>query len=294
MMRLVLCRSVGVLAVAAAGLAALPASAEKGLQLAPASEWQYREFDDRCRASRDFGEGEDVTTLWIEQGGTETNYNLTVMGRPLRNPYGGGIYLQFGDYPEFIRSYIAAESSKGRPVLRMYGVGLTPPPPAARDEKSPAPDTALDLAKAGEIAALGLRGAIRQPVRLELGPMFEPLGTLALCGAKLSAILSEAGRPLSGEATPPVAIDSDTWLSAADYPDYLARAGMGGAVRIRITVNAEGKASSCFVTGSNKPQLFDDTVCLGVLKRARFEPARNARGEAVPSYFFYTITFFMK
>lgn len=286
-------KNIAALAAIAASLSAQPASADKGLQLAPASEWQYREFGDRCRASRDFGDGEDRTTLWIEQGGAETNYNLTLMGGPLRNPYGGGIYLQFGDLPEIIRSYIAAESSKGRPVLRMYGVTITQPR-LERKEDAPVPDTALDLGKADEITSLSLRSAIPQPVRLELGSMFEPLGTLALCGAKLSAILSEAGRPLSGEATPPVAINPDTWLTVADYPAYLARAEMGGALKVRLTVDPRGKASSCFVAESNKPQLFDDSVCLGMLKRARFEPARNAKGEPVPSYYFQTITFRMK
>ena len=286
-------KAIAGLAVTAACIASQPASAADGLQLAPASEWQYREYDDRCRASRDFGEGEDRTTLWIEQGGSEANYNLTLMGRPLRNPYGGGIYLQFGDFPEFIRSYIAAKSSKGRPVLRMYGVTITQAQ-LERNEDAPVPDTAVDLGSAGEITSLGLRSAIPQPVRLELGSMFEPLGTLALCGAKLSAILSEAGRPLTGEATPPRAIDPDSWLTPADYPAYLARAEMEAALTIRLTVSPQGKASSCFVTESNKPQLFDDSVCLGMLKRARFEPARNARGDAVASYYFQTITFFMK
>ena len=280
----------GSLLLAAALGGMVPAAAET-LVLAPTSEWRFREYEDKCRASRSFGTGEDATTLWIEQGGVEPLYNLTLIGRPLRNPYGNGVHVRFGEQPEFIRSYIAAKSSKGRPVLTMYGVTVSQPDELARDIDSAAPAIGFDIGDANAITTLDLRTSIPQPLRLELGPMLEPFGTLGLCGAKLSAILSEAGRPLNGEAKPPVPIAPDTWLTSADYPAYLVRAEMEGRLLIRITVNREGKPSSCFVTQSNKPQLFDDTVCLGVLKRARFEPARNAQDEPVASYYFYAITF---
>ncbi|HSJ79051.1 MAG TPA: energy transducer TonB [Erythrobacter sp.] len=274
-------------------LSSAPAAAADGLVLAPSAEWQYNEYEDRCRASREFGDDKNRTALWIEQGGVEANYNLTLIGRPLRHPYGGGIHVRFGEEPEFIRSYIAAVSSQGRPVLRMYGVTITQPRLTPADN-APAPEPAFDVAQADRITELNLRTSIRQPLRLELGPMIEPLGFLGLCGAKLSGVLSNAGRPLTGEATAPVAIGPDTWLTPTDYPAYLVRAGMGGKLETRITVNREGKASSCYVAQSDRPQLFDDTVCLALLKRAQFEPARNGKGEPVASYYFYAVTFEVK
>ncbi len=130
-----------------------------------------------------------------------------------------------------------------------------------------------------------------EPLTLELGSFADPYSFLALCGAKLSVFLSEAGRPLSGEAIAPIAIDQDDWLKRSDYPAYLVSAGMQGQIDVRLTVNTQGRASSCFVIGSNKPQLFDDAVCRGLLRRAEFEPARNAEGDAVPSYYFYSVIF---
>ncbi|WP_157696461.1 energy transducer TonB [Porphyrobacter sp. CACIAM 03H1] len=280
------------LAATAAAILAAPATAAERLLLEPASPWQLREYEDRCRASREFGEGEQRTTLWIEQGGLEPIYNVTLIGQPLRNPYGAGIHVRFGENPEFIRSYIAAESSKGRPVLTMYGVTVRQPK-MQRDGDEEAPDLGFDIGDANAITTLDLRTSIRQPIRLAIGPMLETFGVLGLCGAKLSGILSEAGRPLTGEAKPPVAIKPDSWLTAVDYPGWLARAQMEGRVTVRLTVDREGRASSCFVTESNKPQLFDDAVCLGLMKRARFEPARNAAGEPVASYYFHGISFTM-
>lgn len=269
---------------------ASPVSADTGLVLAPASEWQYREYDDRCRASRQFGEGEDRTTLWIEQGGAEAKYNLTFIGRPFRHPYGGGVHMQFGDQPEIIRSYIAAESSRGRPVLMMYGVSITMPE-LERDEEAAAPDVTLDKDDAGAIDRLRMRTSIVEPVELQLESLGEPHAFLNECGAKIAVTLSEAGRALTSEAQAPVPIRPHRWLRKGDYPIQLAAAGMAAQVTARITVNSAGKPSSCFVTETNKPNLFDDAVCLNLMKRAEFEPARNASGEPVASYFFYSVNF---
>lgn len=274
------------------GLPAAPAAAAP-LVLAPASPWQFREYEDRCRASRVFGEGEDSTTLWIEQGGVEPIYNLTLIGRPLRHPQGRGIYVRFGEHPEFVRSYIALESSKGRPVLTMYWVTITQPQ-MERDGDIPAPALGFDVGDSDAITTLSVRGSIAQPLRLEIGPMLETFGTLGLCGAKLSGLLGQAGEPTAGQASPPLAVKSDRWLTPADYPAYLANAEMEGQLTVRLTVNRAGRASSCFVMESNKPQLFDDTVCLALMKRAEFQPARDASGTPVASYYFYTVKFVVK
>jgi len=275
----------------------VPANAENdGLTLEPSADWRFREYDDRCRASRVFGEGENRTTLWIEQGGEEPNYNVTLIGRPLRHPYGGGVHIQFGEQPETIRSYIALESSRGRPVLMMYGVTVTPPEPdQQRGEDAPPIELDFDRDVAASITTLRMRTSIVEPLNLELGSLDEPLTFLDQCGLKISALLSEAGRALTGEATPPIPIESARdWIRDGDYPNYLVAAQMQGRLTIRLTVNSAGRPSSCFVTQSNKPQLFDDVVCLNLMKRAEFEPARNANGEPVASYYFTSVTFRMR
>ncbi len=275
---------------------AMPANAQDYLTLEASSDWRLREYDDRCRASRRFGEGENSTTVWIEQGGTESNFNLTLIGRPLRHPYGRGVHVQFGEEREMVRSYISTESSKGRPVLTMFGVNMVQPEmdmDAENEEQNKHAnqiDAVMQKARAGSITTLRLRTSIVEPIELRLGPLTEPLAFLDQCGARLGAVLTEAGRPLSSEAFPPVAIDSDEWLRSEDYPPYLVAAGMEGRMSVRLTVNAAGRASSCFVIGSSRPQLFDDAFCLGLLKRARFEPARAANGDAVASYYFFNVT----
>lgn len=279
-----------ILAIGLLAIVGSPASAKQPLVLEPASDWEYTEFDDRCRASRVFGEGRDETTMWIEQGGSQANYNLTLLGRPLRNPYGGGVHLRFGEEKESIRSYIAAKSSTGRPVLVMYGVSIGQAP-VERGLDDEAPEAEFRLARAADINTVNLRSSIVQPLTLNTGEMLEPLGFLGMCGAKIEGLLSEAGRALTGEARPPQPLDEGDWLNKKDYPSWLVRAGMSGQLMVRLTVNQRGKPSSCFVLSSNKPQLFDDAVCLGLMKRAKFKPAHDASGKPVASYHFRTVQF---
>lgn len=286
------CRTFFIVAVGFAYLA-VPAAA-KTLELEPSTEWKRREYDDKCRMSRVFGEGEDSVTLWIDQGGSQPHYNLTLIGRPMRYPAGPAVRIRFGQEPEVIRSYISAKSSKGRPVLRMFGVTITQPDNMKRGEDEDVPEIAITESDANNIDALYIRYAIVEPVTLKLGPMAAPLAFLQGCGERLELLLSEAGRALSAEAKPPTALDPDRWLNAGDYPNYLAKAQMEGTLKYRLTVSKTGRATSCFITQSNKPQLFDDAMCLGLMKGARFEPAFNAQGEPIASYYIGSVTFNMR
>lgn len=272
-----------------AAILTAPAYADDSV-LAPSSDWKQREYEDRCRVSRNFGEGEDRVTLWLEQGGAEQIYNLTLLGKPFANPYGLGIRLKPGNEEEIVRSYLALKSSTGRPVLRMYGLTFVQPE-LDRDENAKRPDISIDRERVAAIETLGIRGAGLKALELQLGSMSAPITFLQDCGRRLQFTLSATMRAISGEARPPQPIDFDNWIQTNDWPTYLVRAEMEGTIGIRLTVNAKGSATSCNVLGSNKPQLFDDAVCLGLLKRAKFEPALNGDGEPVASYFNTSVTF---
>ncbi|MEL7189975.1 MAG: energy transducer TonB, partial [Pseudomonadota bacterium] len=258
------------------------------------SEWKLREYEDKCRVSRSFGEGDESVTLWLEQGGKGQIFNLTLLGEPLKNPFGPAIRVRLGDEEELVRSYIAATSSKGRPVLRMYG--LTPvQPEMEKDKNAETPDTRISRDRLNAIGTLAIRGGgLRDDFRLMLGDMSLQFDFLQECGEKVGAVLTEAGRPLTREASPPIALNEDKWLNSADFPAYLQKSRMEGKVDVRLTVSKTGKPSACTVVQSNKPQLFDDAVCLGLLKRAKFKPAQNGDGEPVPSYYFQRVTFALR
>lgn len=256
--------------------------------LKPASEWRLREYGDKCRASRIFGEGENRTTLWIDQGGSEPTYNVTFIGKPLGDAYGNAVRIQFGDEEESLRSYVRAKSSKGRPVITMYGVVLAPPK-LERDTISEVEE--LSSPRLQAIADLRLSESVPQPVRFETGPMAAPMGFLRGCAEQLSIALARASRAQSKQSRPPEMLNNDKMGSLIQYPAYLVRANMQGQVDFRITVNAKGRPTGCHISASDRPQLFDDAVCLGLMKNAKFTPALNDKGEAVPAYYWSGITF---
>lgn len=261
--------------------------------LTPTSDWRLREYSDKCRLIRTFGEGKEGATLWIEQGGAQQIFNVTLIGKPFANPYGRGIRIKPGNEAEIIRSYVAAKSSKGRPVLKMFGLTLVQPQ-MEREQDAKRSNASVSEARAGSIETLRIGGAGLRPVELQLGAMGLQFGFLQGCGERLEGVLSQAGRALTGEARPPKPIDPDLWLSVKDWPSYLRRAEMEGEISVRLTVSKSGRATGCVVTDSNKPQLFDDAVCLGLLKRAQFEPGLNGNGSPVASYYPYTVTFYFK
>jgi TonB family protein len=273
-------------------LAPSPVSAE-GLVLEPSSDWKLREYDDKCRARRTFGEGKQAVTLWLDQGGARQNFNVTLLGDHFAHPYGPAIRVKPGDEEELIRSYITAKSSKGRPVLRMYGLTLVQPE-LERDDDAKRPEASLSEGRMSAIETIAIRGAGLRPVLLRLGPMRDQFAFLQDCGRRLEFALSTTSRALEGEASPPEPIGHESWLQVSDWPAYLQRAEMEGEITVRLTVSKTGRPASCSVLGSNKPQLFDDAVCLALMKRARFKPARDGEGEPIASYFATGVTFRFK
>ena len=75
--------------------------------------------------------------------------------------------------------------------------------------------------------------------------------------------------------------DPAAWLSSADYRPAWMRREMTGLARFRLEIAANGRVTGCIVTGSTGHAQLDTATCQLVAKRARFEPARGAGGEAV-------------
>jgi len=273
--------------LAIAGLAA-PASAET-LELQPSSDWKLDQRADTCRASRTFGEGEERVTMWLEQSGKEPSYKFTLIGNPLRNPYGRAIEIKFGDEKENLRSYISAKSSKKRPVIMMFGLAIAPPDiEYGKDVEI----EEIGAERENAITAIHLSRSIIDPIKLETGPMHPPLAFLRGCAEQLAITLARTSNSSArGKAKPAELTNARDLPRLIKYPTYLIRAEMDGSVLFRITVNASGKASNCHINRSNRPQLFDNAVCLGMLKHAKFNPALDAEGKPVASYYHSEVTF---
>lgn len=77
--------------------------------------------------------------------------------------------------------------------------------------------------------------------------------------------------------------DRSGWITTADYPSSAIRAEEQGVVGISIQIDGDGRVTSCTVTRSSGSSALDDVTCRLYQRRARFEPARDAGGNAIAS-----------
>ncbi|AQR72730.1 hypothetical protein BXU08_02740 [Sphingomonas sp. LM7] len=77
-------------------------------------------------------------------------------------------------------------------------------------------------------------------------------------------------------ATPP-----GSWAKNEDYPDAAIRAGERGSVGFTLDVGANGEVTNCTVDASSGSQTLDDATCTIIRARARFLPARDAKGKPI-------------
>ena len=115
-------------------------------------------------------------------------------------------------------------------------------------------------------------------------------------GAAGSGSGTGAGRGGTGQggsaATKPVLVQSITNVSAFPIPPGGREARIGKSVIVRLTVSAAGRVTACSIY---RPSPFPETdakVCELAYQQVRFEPARDANGNAVPAPFYYQQRFF--
>lgn len=73
-------------------------------------------------------------------------------------------------------------------------------------------------------------------------------------------------------------IEPNTWFSSQDHPKTALAVAERGHVAYTIDVAPDGKAIRCQPAGATD---LDNKVCELVMKRARFQPARDDRGRPV-------------
>lgn len=84
--------------------------------------------------------------------------------------------------------------------------------------------------------------------------------------------------------TGPVAIQPN-WVTIDDYPDREMRADIRGAAVVRTLVDSTGRPVTCTVEQELGQGRFGTATCKATLKRAKFQPARDATGAPVAGVF---------
>ncbi len=272
------------------------------LVLQPASPWNLDYADDSCRLARIFGEAEQKTAFYIERYAPGDRFFLVVAGstvagsRPIKTELsfgpGGRTHTAdgqtgtFGDYgPALLESGMALMplSNDGK-IYRFDAEEIAADPQILKQEILPAQEASIEW--------LQIERGSKQPVRLALGSMDKPMAAMRACTDQLLTawgIDVEAHNGLTRRVTPRA--DPGGWLTSSDYPSGLAQNGVQGLVRPRLSVGTDGVPTQCYIQRSTQPEGFDKAVCAALMKKARFNPALDAAGQPLASYWQSTVRF---
>ncbi|RYD53798.1 MAG: hypothetical protein EOP60_09565 [Sphingomonadales bacterium] len=149
-------------------------------------------------------------------------------------------------------------------------------------------DVAPELSPAQEAATTGMTVTIRgkRPVRLDFGHLGKAMAQMRDCTTDLvrqwgydPAVQAALTRKVEPTDSP------QKWLRSTDFPTTAKWSGSDGIVQFRLDVDAEGKIAGCYILARTSPDLFADVTCDAIKRRAKLEPALDAQGKPVRSYF---------
>ena len=163
---------------------------------------------------------------------------------------------------------------------------VPPPPPEPEIEPDPtptdqaptsppvtAPEPKLDLRS--QQPPVNARDIVLPPnpptttVRERVAPIPTPTPTITPTPPAFDPV---AARPRNNPAE---------WVTTSDYRSAWIRREMTGTAQFRLDIAANGQVENCRITRSTGHSALDQATCSLIQKRARFEPARNASGDAV-------------
>jgi len=279
------------------------AAAKEPLRLQPSSKWNVHYGNDNCRMTRVFGEGDKQVAFIADRYRPSDSLRISFVGKPTRtNLNEGNIRLRFGptEAEQDVAFFPATMDDKTPAIVLRNSVRI-----AVRSEAEVAAyEAAL---KAGQylfqwsditpeqeagVTFIEVKGAIHEPFVLETGSLGPPLEALRKCTDELLThwgIDVAKHRGLSRHVTPKS--DPRRWVTSGDYPAAMAAMGKRAIVQFRLNVDAAGSPTSCHIQQSTRPKSFDDAVCAAILRRARFEPALDADGAPIASYWINSVTF---
>jgi TonB family protein len=75
------------------------------------------------------------------------------------------------------------------------------------------------------------------------------------------------------------------WFGPKDYPQVAVITRKEGVTNFELAIDENGLPTDCKITKSSGTPSLDDRTCTIMLSRARFRPAHNKQGTAIPTVF---------
>jgi hypothetical protein len=268
-------------------------------QLKPSSPWYSDYQPEGCRLVRRFGEGKDLVTLQMSRFAPTEYFNMTLSGENFDFSSNRTVSIQFGpSEAEQKIEFVPGKVAKVPSILSLSEIRIAPiPPDILVDLKNVDPPDIVKMNPLGEerekaVKFLKIGRPLRKAVILEIGSMNKPLAALSKCITDLITswgLDAERHKNMIRPAMP--SNNPGNWLNSSDYPSKMLEAGQPAIVEFRLEVDEAGKATQCHIQQTTRAKEFDDAVCRGILKRAKFTPALDADAKPLRTYYQNTVRF---
>ena len=238
--------------------------------LVPSGKWAVEYAKEMCVLNRKFGSGADEMLLAIKPAPNSDQARIMVLRKASRsNSRTGTATVRYSDGS--IPSYAMASSGWAN------GMSLT----------------AIDVPRTS-LAPLVAGGKIAIRFGLGLNHEFAPtamaaaMQALAKCERDLLKGWGMTEAAQDAIATMPK-VDYTKLFTSRDYPSKLVEKGIQGSVGALLTIDATGAVSACRAIESSRTVELDELTCAIFLKRARYGPAIDKTGKAVPALSYYRV-----
>jgi TonB family protein len=262
--------------------------------LKPSSAWNVNYGGDGCRLVRSFGTGEDIVFLIFDRFAPGQGFKLILAGKQFSST-SGKAQVRFGpSEAEQSLDFLAGDLGERRPAFIFRGTNNVDGAQGKLNDGDWAPPEPIPAERFAAIRQLTIGRPLRHPLVLEIGSMKGSFAALDKCIDNLlvtwgidpavNATLSRRPRPKNNPGR---------WITNEDYPSAARWRGAQGMVEFRLSVDATGKPSACYIQQSPRPPEFDAAVCNAMKRRASFDPALDKDGKPVASFFKSSVLFLM-
>jgi hypothetical protein len=267
-------------------LIAPAAQAQDAAVFRPVGGWTADYGDEYCRLIRTFSNGSEEVSLAFERTQPGTPMRLILVGDGIKT-FRGATEFGFAFTPggNAAKSRVVrSETTDGKQYLNMDPVTLAasaftpgaPPPPYNRDSEQ---ETAAG------ITGLALDEGLADPVRFETGSLKAPIAALQACADDLLAVWGlDPAKHRTMTAAAILNPDSNGVLPQGTIPFGEFGKLNGGANQVRLMIGVDGKPTACTIYSPTLTETLNARICSTVMREATFQPAQDADGQPMASY----------
>jgi TonB family protein len=237
---------------------------------------------DSCRLIAPFGTDRNMIIMRLTSYQPSDTFDFDLYGhRFARNSFVTKVKVDFGLRGAPTEKEAMRAKAGDLPIIFLGSMRLDGWESATLNEVGPPVSAKQEAAVSGVTVTVGGR----KPFRLAFGSLAKPMEQFRACQADLvktwgydPAVQTTLSRPARPTEPP------EAWLRPEDYPTGAVAMGQSGIVQFRLDIEADGRVVGCHVLARTNPDVFADATCRAVTKRAKLEPALDAGGKPVRSF----------